>query len=186
MTGKPIISISGLRGIVGEELTAAIAAEYACAFGTFLRASNPKKKKMSVCMGRDSRPSGQMLEQAVTEGLCSAGIDVVELGVVITPAVGIMIGHLQADGGAVITASHNPAQYNGVKLLLGDGIAPPADSAEKIKRFFEQKSFKLSDSLNCGESIYNGQADAVHIASVLAIVDKAAIAAKGFKIASTV
>lgn len=183
MTGKPIISISGLRGIVGEELTAAIAAEYACAFGTFLRASNPKKKKMSVCIGRDSRPSGQMLEQAVTEGLCSAGIDVVELGVVITPAVGIMIGHLQADGGAVITASHNPAQYNGVKLLLGDGIAPPADSAEKIKRFFEQKSFKLSDSLNCGESIYNGQADAVHIASVLAIVDKAAIAAKGFKIA---
>ncbi|NIO39392.1 MAG: phosphoglucosamine mutase, partial [Burkholderiales bacterium] len=71
---------------------------------------------ISVCIGRDSRPSGEMLKSAVTAGLCAAGIDVIDLGVVTTPGVGVMVKELACAGGVVITASHNPVAYNGVKL----------------------------------------------------------------------
>ena len=75
-----IISISGLRGIAGDNLTAAIAADYARAFGTYLRRIRPAKdKNPSVCIGRDTRPSGQMLMGAAIEGLRTAGVDVIDL-----------------------------------------------------------------------------------------------------------
>ena len=75
-----IISISGMRGIVGENLNAEIATEYGCAFGTFLTRSSKKESRLTVCIGRDSRPSGQMLLEAVAKGLCSVGVNVVDLG----------------------------------------------------------------------------------------------------------
>lgn len=177
-----IISISGMRGIIGENLTAAIAAEYGCAFGTFLKENCTGRKKLSVCIGRDSRPSGQMLESAVTVGLCSVGIDVVDLGIVTTPGVGIMARHLGCGGGVIITASHNPIQYNGIKLLLGNGIAPPQRAAEKIKGYFLDKKFAFVDSPNCGKVTVSEQTDDIHIAKVLAIVDKKTIAGKKFKV----
>ena len=174
---------------MGENLTAAIAAEYGCAFGTFLkenRTGSPRdalrRKKLSVCIGRDSRPSGQMLESAVTVGLCSVGIDVVDLGIVTTPGVGIMARHLGCSGGVIITASHNPIQYNGIKLLLSDGIAPPQRAAEQIKGYFLDKKFAFVDSPNCGKVTVSEQTDDIHIAKVLAIVDKKTIAGKKFKV----
>ena len=75
------------------------------------------KERLAVCIGRDSRPSGQMIYSAVAGGLCSVGVDVVDLGVVSTPGVGIMLRRLGCAGGVVITASHNPVEYNGIKLL---------------------------------------------------------------------
>ena len=183
MTEQLIISISGMRGIVGENLTGPIAADYGRAFGTFLKDSNKStKKKLSVCIGRDSRPSGQMLKSAVMEGLCAAGIDVIDLGIVTTPGVGIMVRESGCAGGMVITASHNPAQYNGIKLLLGNGIAPPTEDAEQIKKIFSDKHFALVDSPNYGQETSNEQTDGIHISKVLAIVDKDAIAAKKFKV----
>jgi phosphomannomutase len=171
-----------MRGIVGENLTPSIAAEYGCAFGKFLKNRHTGKDgKLSVCIGRDSRSSGQMLKSAVATGLCAVGIDVVDLGLVTTPGVGVMVRELQCNGGVIITASHNPIQYNGIKLLLGNGIAPPADAAEQIRQYFFDKHFALVDSLNHGEITSNEQTDATHIARVLAIVDKKAIAAKKFK-----
>ena len=113
-----IISISGMRGIVGENLTADIAGEYGCAFGTYLTERKDGKGKLTVCIGRDSRGSGEMLKGAVSEGLCKVGVDVIDLGIVPTPSVGIMVSELGCDGGVIITASHNPIQYNGIKLLL--------------------------------------------------------------------
>ena len=182
MAEQLIISISGMRGIVGENLTPSIAAEYGCAFGKFLKNRHTGKDgKLSVCIGRDSRSSGQMLKSAVATGLCAVGIDVVDLGLVTTPGVGVMVRELQCNGGVIITASHNPIQYNGIKLLLGNGIAPPADAAEQIRQYFFDKHFALVDSLNHGEITSNEQTDATHIARVLAIVDKKAIAAKKFK-----
>ena len=80
MAEELIISISGMRGLVGENLTDSIAVDYGRAFGTFLKNS----KLMSVCIGQDSRPSGQMLKSAVTVGLCAVGIDVIDLGLVTT------------------------------------------------------------------------------------------------------
>ncbi len=183
MAEQLIISISGMRGIVGENLTSSIAQEYGCAFGTFLKnRAAGKRGKMSVCIGRDSRPSGEMLKSAVTEGLCKVGVDVIDLGLVTTPGVGIMVSELGCSGGVVVTASHNPAQYNGIKLLLDNGIAPPSDEAEQIKRCFCDKDFDLVDSLDCGQVVSNEQTDAVHIAKVLAIVDKEAIGARKFNV----
>jgi phosphomannomutase len=183
MSEQLIISVSGMRGIVGENLTTSVAGDYSRAFGTFLKNRQPgKEEKPSVCIGRDSRPSSQMLKSAVVAGLCDIGIDVVDSGMVTTPSVGIMVRELGCDGGVVVTASHNPAQYNGIKLLLGNGIAPPADATEQIKRYFFDKNFSLVDSSNRGEVTSNEQTDITHVDKVLAIINKEAIAAKKFKV----
>jgi len=178
-----IISVSGMRGIVGENLTASVTTDYGCAFGTFLEESCAgKNERLSVCVGRDSRPSGQELLLAVAEGLCAVGIDVIDLGVVTTPCVGIMLRELVCAGGVVVTASHNPGQYNGIKLLLSNGVAPPSDAAEQIKRYFFDKHFSFINSSDCGNVTSNEQTDAIHIAKILAIVDGGAIAVKKFKV----
>ena len=183
MAEELIVSISGLRGIVGDNLTAPIAAEYGCAFGTFLKNTAAGQKKLSVCIGRDSRGSGEMLTSAVAAGLCSTGIDVVNLGIVSTPGVGVMVEHLGCDGGVIITASHNPIQYNGIKLLLNNSIAPPLQKAEQIKKHFLDKTFALTDSHDCGKVTFNDQTSTIHIDKVLALVDSNAICAKNFKVA---
>jgi len=123
-----------------------------------------------------------MLKSALTAGLCAVGIDVIDLGLVTTPGVAIMTRELDCSGGVVVTASHNPAKYNGVKLLLGNGMAPPAEQAEQIKQYFLHKRFDLVDSLNCGQVSLNDQTDATHIARVLTIVDKQTITAKKFTV----
>jgi len=185
MAEQLIISISGVRGIVGKNLTDSIAAEYGSAFGMFVKdryaADN---RRLSVCIGRDSRPSGQMLKSAVAGGLCSVGIDVIDLGIVSTPGVSVMVRQLGCVGGVVITASHNPVQYNGIKLLLDNGVAPPAGAAAQIRQYFSNKLPLLSSTrrCGCGKITSNDQTDAVHIAKVLAIVDKKVIAAKKFKV----
>ena len=183
MAEQLIISISGLRGIIGENLTASVAKEYGSAFGTFLKdRAAGKKEKLSVCIGKDSRPSGEMLKSAVIDGLCKVGVGVIDLGLVTTPCVGIMVRELGCSGGVVVTASHNPAQYNGIKLLLDNGIAPPPDAAEQVEKCFYDKQFALVDSSDCGQITSNEQTDAIHITRVLAIVDKEAIAARKFNI----
>ncbi len=181
MAEQLIISVSGMRGIVGENLTDSIAGDYGCAFGTFLKERHICKTR-TVCIGMDSRPSGQMLKSALTAGLCRVGFDVVDLGVVTTPGVGIILREFGCAGGVVVTASHNPVRYNGIKLLLSNGIAPSPDAAEQIKQYFFDKNFKVVDATNSGNVTCNDQVDAIHIDKVLAIIDKEAIAAKNFKV----
>ena len=101
MAGELIITVSGLRGIVGENLTPQVAADYGRAFGSFLRSRNLNIEKLVVCLGRDSRPSGQLLDDAVTSGLTAVGISVINLGIVTTPTVGIMVQHLACAGGVM-------------------------------------------------------------------------------------
>jgi len=182
MAGELIITVSGLRGIVGENLTPQVAADYGRAFGSFLRSKSADADKLTVCMGRDSRPSGQSLASAVTSGLTTVGIDVIDLGIVTTPTVGIMVRHLACAGGIVITASHNPLPYNGIKLLLDNAMAPPPDVAEQIKICFEIRDFFSDDRLKPGSVASNNEADDIHIAKVLRIVDAKAIAKKQFKV----
>ncbi|MHC4628934.1 MAG: phosphohexomutase domain-containing protein, partial [Planctomycetota bacterium] len=183
MAEQLIISVSGMRGIVGENLSAAVAAEYGCAFGTFLKDTRgSKEEKLSVCVGRDSRPSGQMLASAVASGLCAVGIDVVDLGIVTTPGTSVMLREIGCAGGVVITASHNPTEYNGIKLLLDNGVAPPPSDAEQIRQRFFDKDFTLADSLSCGRLAFSDQTDAIHVGKILAIVDKESIAARGYKV----
>lgn len=183
MAEQLIISVSGLRGLVGENLTDLVAHDYGCAFGTFLKDKyTGKAEKLSVCIGRDSRSSGQMLKSAVASGLCDTGLDVIDLAIAPTPSVGVMVQKLGCSGGVVITASHNPIQYNGIKLLLANSIAPPPEEAEQIRQRFLDKKFSLVDSHNRGKLASNEQTDEVHISRVLSIVDKGTIIAKKFKV----
>jgi phosphomannomutase len=182
MARELIITVSGLRGIVGENLTPQVAADYGRAFGSFLRSRNLNIGKLVVCVGRDSRPGGQSLADAVTSGLTSVGVSVIDLGIVTTPTVGIMVQHLACAGGVIITASHNPLPYNGVKLLLHNAMAPPSSVAEQIKNRFLNRDFVSADSLKSGLVSANSEADDIHIAKVLCIVDQKAIAKKQFKV----
>lgn len=114
-TDKPVLiaSTSGVRGIVGNGLDPIIACRYAAAFGSML-------KRGKVVVGRDTRPSGEMLIKGVTAGLISVGCDVIDIGIVPTPTLEIAVAQLKASGGVCITASHNPAQWNALKFF-GDG-----------------------------------------------------------------
>jgi phosphomannomutase len=93
-----------------------------------------------------------------------------------------MVKDLGCVGGVIITASHNPVQYNGIKLLLDNGVAPPPDAAAQIRRYFSNRHFAHADSIHCGKITSNDQTDAVHITKVLALVDKKTIAAKNFRV----
>lgn len=183
MTQELIISVSGMRGIIGENLTPTIAAEYGCAFGTFLQSAGQSgDRRLSVCIGRDSRVSGQMLSCAVSAGLCAVGVDVIDLGLVTTPCVGIMLRELGCDGGVIITASHNPVPYNGIKLLLANGMAPPPETAAEIRQRYFEKGFSPVASTACGRVSTNDQTDRVHIDKVLAVVGVQQIARRRYNI----
>jgi phosphomannomutase len=182
MAQELIISISGMRGIIGENLFPETAAAYGAAFGTFLKERMVNKKGCTVAIGRDSRPSGAMIYSAVASGLASAGVDVIDLGICSTPGVGVMLRQLKCDGGVVITASHNPIEYNGIKLLLDNGIAPPKSLAEKIRGIYFDKQFRRSSSVECGKITSNNTTDTVHVEKVLTIVNPTQIAAKKFKV----
>ena len=178
-----IISVSGMRGTVGKSLTPVVAAEYAAVFGTFLKENiDTEGERFSVCVGRDSRVSGPMLASAVAAGLCATGVDVVDLGIVTTPCVGIMVRELGCEGGLVITASHNPIPYNGIKLMLSNGVAPPVNTAEIIRQRFLARHFHLVESIGCGRITSSDRTDRVHIDKVLAIVNAGQIAGKGYKV----
>jgi phosphomannomutase len=180
MTGELIITVSGLRGIVGENLTPEVAAAYGRSFGEFLR-NRMAGRQSAVCLGRDSRPSGQTLAASVAAGLVAADVDVINLGLVTTPGVGIMVRHLNCAGGVIVTASHNPSEYNGIKLLLDNGMAPPADVAGQIKNLFLNGKF-ASPASPLGKITANDGTDSVHISKVLAAIDAKGIAAKGFTV----
>ncbi|MCE2874196.1 MAG: phosphoglucosamine mutase [Planctomycetaceae bacterium] len=174
-----MLSVSGLRGLVGKTITAEVAALYGAAFGSHLRS---KKNRPRVVLARDSRPSGEAFLSAVAAGLASTGCDVIDLGIAMTPTAGVMVQHHKADGGMVCTASHNPIEWNGLKCLDGDGVAPPPDEAKEIVRRFKERDLKLAGPTEFGRIERDTGADATHVAKVLALVDVAAIRAANLKV----
>ncbi len=132
-----MVTISGLRGIAGQSLTESVAARYALAFGRHLQAA--RGPDPLVVIGRDGRPSGAGFQDVAAAALQQIGCRVLCLGVATTPGVAIMVEARQADGGIVITASHNPLPWNGMKLLRHDGIAPSPDEARAIIGRFESE-----------------------------------------------
>ncbi|MCK4965772.1 phosphoglucosamine mutase [bacterium] len=110
-----IVSVSGIRGIAGESLTPEIAVKYAASFGML-------SNRGTIVVGRDTRTSGEMFKNAVFAGLASVGSKVIDIGICPTPTVQVMTEKLKASGGIVITASHNPGEWNGLKMFTGEGI----------------------------------------------------------------
>ncbi len=126
---EPIISVSGLRGIVGESLTPEVAVRYACALAAELPAG-------SLVLTRDGRATGPMLAAALAGGLAAVGRDVIDADVAATPTTGVLVRHLKAAGGIQISASHNPAEYNGLKLFSAEGrVIPAAAGARVMERY---------------------------------------------------
>ncbi|MFT5424115.1 MAG: phosphomannomutase [Phycisphaerales bacterium] len=145
-----ILGVSGLRGIVGQSLTPEVAVRYAAAFGEWLKQGSGDISPM-VCIGRDGRRGGEAVYEAAVAGLLGSGCRVTKLGVAATPTIGFVCG-MEHDGAIVVTASHNPAEWNGLKCLVADDFpvvgdvdleanesarAPSASEAEEIIGIFK-------------------------------------------------
>ncbi|MCG3127290.1 MAG: Phosphoglucosamine mutase [Phycisphaerae bacterium] len=130
-----MVSVSGIRGIVGQSLTPEVVVEFARAYGTLLGGGR-------VVLGRDSRPSGEMFSCAAAAGLVSAGCEVTQLGIVMTPALGHAIREGRYSGGMNVTASHNPGAWNGLKLLDELGLAPDPQRAARVAEIRAAGSYR--------------------------------------------
>ena len=130
-----IVSVSGIRGIIGDSLTPEAVSRFGAALGTYLHGGR-------VVVSRDSRPSGEMFKHAVFAGLFSTGCQVDDIGIAPTPTVGIAVRNLGAVGGIQITASHNPAPWNGLKMFGADGAVLSAEKGKQVQKLFESGQFK--------------------------------------------
>ena len=118
MSDTLMISVSGMRGIVGKDLTPELVARHAAALGAWARSNG----RPVVVLGRDARTSGPMFARAATAGFMSVGVDVIDVGIAPTPTVQLAVEHHHAGAGLILTASHNPIEWNALKLVGPDGI----------------------------------------------------------------
>jgi phosphomannomutase len=166
-----IVSVSGLRGIVGGSLTPEVAVRYVAAFAATLPPG-------PIVMGRDGRTSGPLLAAAITEHLTRAGRDVIDCGIAATPTVGIVVRQERAAGGIQISASHNPAPYNGLKLFSAAGRVLPAAAGAVVLERFRAQAFQADtarrDSAQVG-TVRQVDGGPAHIALVAKTVDVEAI-----------
>lgn len=182
-----IKSISGIRGTIGgkvnDNLTPIDAVKFAAAYGSWMK-SKSNKQKYTVVIGRDARISGQMISQLVSSTLIGLGIDVIDLGLSTTPTVEVMVTHLNADGGIILTASHNPKQWNALKLLNEKGEFVSADDGAEILKLAENEDFDFAEVDDLGKYKLNDQGIDVHIQKILELplVNAEAIAQKKFKV----
>lgn len=163
-----IMSISGMRAIVGDTMDPQLALEMGKAFGTYIG-------KGPVVVGGDTRVSYQMVKNAVVSGLVSVGTDVIDVGHVLTPTVQQMIRHFKAKGGMVISASHNPIQWNGIKLMNEEGSFLTPEEYEVFISGFNQKSFQLVSWDHLGSITPVSNAIELHIDRILSAIDTSII-----------
>ena len=186
-----IKSISGIRGTIGgnpgENLTPLDVVKFSAAYGTWLLESTEQKKAKQHCkvvVGRDGRISGLMVKNLVNATLSSLGIDVIDLDFSTTPTVEMAVTILKADGGIILTASHNPKEWNALKLLNNKGEFISGEEGKTILEIAENEAFKFTDVDNLGTISVNNDMLGAHIEKILSnkLVDKKAIAAAGFRI----
>ena len=165
-----IKSISGIRGTIGgrinKNLTPIEAVKFGCAYGVWLK-RNSNKNKLKVVIGRDARISGEMIQNFVQNSLISLGINVIDLGLSTTPTVELMVKEYNADGGIIITASHNPAEWNALKLLDKYGEFLDNNSGEEIVKISESDDYVFSEVYDLGTITKMNNTMKTHIDSVL-------------------
>ena len=183
-----IKSISGIRGTigghVGDNLTPLDTVKFASAFGVFIKKRNSKKDKVSVVLGRDARISGKMISSLVANTLVGLGIDVIDLGFSTTPTVEIAVPLEEADGGIILTASHNPKQWNALKLLNEKGEFLNDQDGKEILTIAENDDYEFSNVDQLGSYTKKNGYIEKHIQEVLSLelVDVLAIKAARFKV----
>ncbi|UII22019.1 phosphoglucosamine mutase [Fulvivirga ligni] len=181
-----IKSISGIRGTIGgkagEGLSPIDIVKYTAAFGSWASEKSGNKK---IVIGRDARISGEMVSGLVTNTLISLGLDVVDLGLSTTPTVEIAVPEEGAAGGIILTASHNPTQWNALKLLNDKGEFISADDGAEVLKIADEDNYEFAEVLHLGSYRQDATYIDKHIEKILALplVDKDAIASKNFSVA---
>ena len=182
-----IKSISGIRGTIGgnagENLTPIDAVKFAAAYGTFLK-NSLQKDKLTVVIGRDARISGPMIHQLVMQTLIGLGINVIDLGLSTTPTVEVAVPMEKADGGIILTASHNPKQWNALKLLNNKGEFLSGAEGALILEIAESDTFDFADVDSLGTITEINDYMDRHITEVLnlKLVDVNAVKQRKFKV----
>lgn len=180
-----IRSISGIRGTIGgepgENLTPLDIVKFTAAFGTIL---SKNKTQAKVVVGRDGRISGEMVEQLVIATLTGLGIDVINLGLSTTPTVEIAVTMEKADGGIILTASHNPREWNALKLLNNEGEFISAETGARVLEIAAKDEFEFASVDKLGKVTLNDSYLQKHIDAILnyPLVDTKAIAKRKFKV----
>ncbi len=183
-----IKSISGIRGTIGgtigDNLTPVDIVKFTLAFAEFLK-KEYQKEKITIVIGRDARVSGEMVNHLIVGTLMGCGADVIDGGLSTTPTIEMAVVQEHADGGIIITASHNPAQWNALKLLNAKGEFLSAADGEKVLQFSKNQQITFSEISHLGKYTYNENFIEQHIQKILALplVDTQAIKAMNFKVA---
>ena len=186
-----MIGVSGTRGTIGGTLIPPVVGQMAAAFAVWLREQHEPSAAatdgkvpppLRVVIGRDSRPSGPWVRDVAVGTLVASGIEVIDLDIVTTPGVAMMVKHLNADAGVVVTASHNPMEWNGLKFLTRNSVAPPPRDAERIKQLYNEgrNCFVRVEHLRPPKK--NPETHAVHIKRILDRIDLLGISTKRFKV----
>jgi phosphomannomutase len=172
---EPIISVSGLRGIIGESLSPELATRFVCAFAAEIPAG-------PIVITRDGRATGRMLADAVRSGLMAVGRNVIDADVAATPTTGVLVQQHRAAGGVQISASHNPPEYNGLKLFSADGRVLPAAAGQRvIQRYREGRpDWVAHDRIGTCRAAPDLVGE--HLSRVLAVVDVDRIRARSCRV----
>ena len=171
------IGVSGIRGVVGEFLTPALACAFAQAFGTYVGSGR-------VVLGRDTRSSGEMLQHAVACGLLATGCEVVDVGVLPTPTIQVYVGATRARGGIALTASHNPPEYNALKLFNAQGLFFNHYERSELLDLYHQSEFRQAANQEIrGITCDYDTPPKLHFERILRHVDAEGIRARKFRVA---
>ncbi len=174
---KPLkIGITGVRGIVGETFTPEVAVGFAQAFATYFDGG-----RILIC--RDPRPSGPMVHSAVAAGLLAAGCEVIDLGICPTPSLQLAVTSLKANGGIAVTAGHNPAPWNALKFVRGDGLYLNPQQAEELLDVFHQAEFTKARWDHIQVAIEQRDSIEHHLESLAGVFDSESIKRRRLKVA---
>src|SRR5437773_3483577 len=186
MSDTLMISVSGVRGLVGTDLTPELVARWAAAFGVWGKGNGGRgKRKTRIVLGRDARTSGPMFAAAAAAGLLSVGCDVIDVGLVATPTVQLAVEHHRAAGGIILTASHNPIEWNALKFVGPDGIFLDTVAGARVRELAAAASLPRAIYHAIGGVEADAEAIARHLAAVLALraVDVKGIRRRRFRVA---
>jgi phosphomannomutase len=192
MSDTLMVSVSGVRGLVGTDLTPEVVARWAAAFGTWARDGRAERRsgrraaRPSVVLGRDARTSGPMFAQAAIAGLMSVGCNIIDVGLTTTPTAQLAVEHHGAAGGIILTASHNPIEWNALKFVGPDGIFLDIDAGTRVREMAAGHTTLQRANYNAIGGL-RADSDAIsrHLAAVLALsaVKVSAIRRRRFRVA---
>ena len=188
MSNTLMVGVSGIRGIVGTDLTPENVARYAAAFGVWAgegKRDTGRGKRVRVVVGRDARTSGPMLQAAAVAGLQSVGVDIVDIGLTTTPTIQLAVEHHRAQGGIVLTASHNPIEWNALKFVGADGIFLDTRDGARVRDLAAQDTLPRADWSGIGRVSTDDAAVTRHLDAILALeaLDVRAIRRRHFRVA---